>query len=137
MKTRTKKKILVVLVRKPGNETRPLFQLRCCGVDDPSDWARSVYNGYSSHEPREIGIPQNSNTANFFGVSQFKIPQSCCLDQKSPDCLASVTKVKLKKIPTDLVFTQVSELFKVLPLPSLSSSSFSAIFHNLKTFSDG
>ena len=78
-------------------DSRLFFQLRCCGVDGPSDWARSVYNGYSSHEPREIGIPQNSNTATFYGISQFKIPQSCCLDQKSPDCLAAISKVKLKK----------------------------------------
>ena len=96
------------------------FQLRCCGVDRPSDWARSVYNGYSSHEPREIGIPQNSNTATFYGISQFKIPQSCCLDQKSPDCLAAISKVKLKKIPDDQVFTKVRELHFFVVLDNFS-----------------
>ncbi|TRY73046.1 hypothetical protein TCAL_03336 [Tigriopus californicus] len=80
--------------------------LRCCGHNEPLDWARSVYNGHSQDQLREIGIPHNSKTPTNNGITIFNIPESCCKLPSTADCFAAVTKVEPGRIPSDKIYTK-------------------------------
>eukprot|EP00095_Tigriopus_kingsejongensis_P000426 maker-scaffold171_size289870-snap-gene-1.41 protein:Tk00426 transcript:maker-scaffold171_size289870-snap-gene-1.41-mRNA-1 annotation:"hypothetical protein DAPPUDRAFT_303112" len=83
-----------------------VFVLRCCGSQEPLDWAKSVYNGYNLDQPREIGIPQNTNTLTIRGIESFNIPESCCKLPATLDCQNAVTNVNPRQVPSDKIYTK-------------------------------
>lgn len=52
------------------------MELKCCGVDGPEDWDKSLINGHG--KSKEIGV---SGT-----IGVFKVPKSCCSTKDTNEC---------------------------------------------------
>ena len=87
----------------------PCFQLQCCGADGPSDWSRSVYNGWrEADNAPEIGIPRTpGDIAVAVGLTEFNVPTSCCYEPQTAQCQAAVRDVRLGAIPKGKIFEKV------------------------------
>ncbi|XP_040570131.1 CD9 antigen isoform X2 [Lepeophtheirus salmonis] len=80
--------------------------LECCGAEGPSDWSISIFNGYIENNAPEIGIPRSLGDPRDKLGRNFNLPQSCCVDIKSNDCLTAITGADYKALRAEDVFTE-------------------------------
>ena len=88
------------------------LQLECCGSESPLDWKRSAFNKHFDDTlVREIGIPKsqpNGGASNRFLNNRFNIPQSCCKEPNTPECMTVVRQVDPEAMPYVQIHKHVS-----------------------------
>lgn len=83
-------------------------KLECCGSEDPMSWQRSAFNrNFDAGQVREIGIPKSSSSSvSGFMEDRFNIPQSCCKQPRTPECMSVVRQVDPEAMPYQQIHKQ-------------------------------
>lgn len=69
------------------------FQFQCCGSDDYSSWALSMYS--------RIEFEENINSIDYI----FAVPQSCCINPLSETCQQN-RKITTNQFVEEFIYTQ-------------------------------